>query len=269
MSGLKQNRSGQEQFIKQFLHNYLDNPKDQKTVCHILADVGRYYDADCACIFERNEAHTKITRTCEWVCKKTSDSFGIPKHVASGELGRFFDALEKEGEIFISSPDMANRTAQPVCRQLVSGSTGSLMASAITGNGAMIGFLGIYHPRKNTADRLSLSVVASVCRSEIPKKSTMEQELVTTEKAFLGYMKIIQAMSEIYTSLPQRLFAEKLAKTFPLLSSPLMTGRIWSRKPGPPAQMRLSVSRCSAPGSRKPFTPLSPGKSLNHRKRSC
>ena len=48
----------------------------------------------------------------------------------------------------------------------------------------MIGFLGIYHPRKNTADRLSLSVVASVCRSEIPKKRTMERELVTTEKVF-------------------------------------------------------------------------------------
>ena len=98
MSEMKQNRSGQEQFIKQFLHNYLDNPKDQKTVCHILADVGRYYDADCACIFEWNEAHTKITRTYEWVRKKHLIRSVFPNTSPAENWGASLTLWRKKGK---------------------------------------------------------------------------------------------------------------------------------------------------------------------------
>lgn len=64
MEDMKQIKSCQEQAVKQFLRDYLDKAKDEQTMNHILQDVGRYYDADRAYIFERGKGR-KVHRKRE------------------------------------------------------------------------------------------------------------------------------------------------------------------------------------------------------------
>ena len=55
MNDRERNQSGQEQAVKQFLRDFLDKTKDEQTMNRILQDVGGYYDADRAYIFEMDK----------------------------------------------------------------------------------------------------------------------------------------------------------------------------------------------------------------------
>ena len=52
MNELSQNLLNQEQAIKHFLHDYANKEKGGQTIQNILADAGRYYDAERAYILE-------------------------------------------------------------------------------------------------------------------------------------------------------------------------------------------------------------------------
>ena len=52
--------SRQEQAIKQFLRRFLDTAKGKLSLHDVLADLGAYYDADRAYIFELSE--DRVTR---------------------------------------------------------------------------------------------------------------------------------------------------------------------------------------------------------------
>ena len=58
MNDRERNQSGQEQAVKQFLRDFLDKTKDEQTLNRILQDVGEYYDADRAYIFEMDKDNT-------------------------------------------------------------------------------------------------------------------------------------------------------------------------------------------------------------------
>lgn len=66
MNGLTENTYDQARAIKRFLRDYLDKPKDEQRLQSILADIGGYYDADRAYVFELNAERTHASNTCEW-----------------------------------------------------------------------------------------------------------------------------------------------------------------------------------------------------------
>ena len=74
------------------------------------------------------------------------------------------------------------------------------MAAPIMVNDTVVGFLGVDNPRKNTDDLLLLSVVASTCYSEIATKRMIDSDRKEASRKLVDRMKIIQSMSEIYTS---------------------------------------------------------------------
>lgn len=55
MSDREKRQNSQEQAVKQFLRDYLDKAKDARTLNSMLQDVGAYYDADRAYIFEASQ----------------------------------------------------------------------------------------------------------------------------------------------------------------------------------------------------------------------
>lgn len=63
MNKFTQKISGQEQAIRHFLRDYLNKPIAGQMPHSILADIGRYYDADRSYIFKLNENCTKACRT--------------------------------------------------------------------------------------------------------------------------------------------------------------------------------------------------------------
>ncbi|MGN0968480.1 MAG: response regulator [Oscillospiraceae bacterium] len=200
MNELTEKASGQEQAIKRFLRDYLDKPKNEQTFHSVLADIGSYYDADRAYIFELSTDRAYASNTFEWCRDGVSAEIGNLQEIPVAGLECWFEEFEEEGEFFISSlsedygPD--SKTYQILAPQGIE----SLMAAPMVVNGAVVGFLGVDNPRKNTGDLLLLSVVASTCYSEITTRRMMDSKIEKTSKALLDRTQIIQSMSEIYTS---------------------------------------------------------------------
>ena len=59
-------RGTHEYAVKRFLRDYLGKTKDEKTMNSILENIGEYYEADRAYIFEMNDERTVCNNTYEW-----------------------------------------------------------------------------------------------------------------------------------------------------------------------------------------------------------
>ena len=66
MNGNKQIQTDQEQAVKRFLRDYLDKEKDEQTLNSILQNIGEYYDADRAYIFEMGTDRRVFNNSFEW-----------------------------------------------------------------------------------------------------------------------------------------------------------------------------------------------------------
>ncbi|MGN0996146.1 MAG: GAF domain-containing protein, partial [Candidatus Ventricola sp.] len=201
MKELSQNVSRQERAIRRFLRDFMDKPKDGQAFGGILAKLGRYYDADRAYIFELNADRTHASNTYEWCCEGVSPELDHLQNIPLDGMEHWFETFEEKGEFFITSlsedygPDSA--TYQILEPQGIE----SLMAAPMVAGGAVVGFLGVDNPRRNTGDLLLLCVVASTCYSEIITRRMMDAKLQTTSQALMDRTRIIQSLGEIYTSL--------------------------------------------------------------------
>ena len=72
MDEIMKNRTNEAQAVKQFLRDHLDKEKDDLTMNDILRDIGRYYDADRAYIFEADRDRKTFSNTFEW-CREGVD----------------------------------------------------------------------------------------------------------------------------------------------------------------------------------------------------
>lgn len=66
MNLMEQRQDRREQAVKHFLREYLGKAKDAQTMNCILRDIGRYYDADRAYIFEAHMGRRVFNNTFEW-----------------------------------------------------------------------------------------------------------------------------------------------------------------------------------------------------------
>ncbi|MGN1423782.1 MAG: response regulator [Oscillospiraceae bacterium] len=195
MNSISDNMSNQEQAIRSFLRDYSNKPNDGKTIHDILAEARGYYDADRSYICELNDARTHFSSTYECcrenIPSETENRSSVP--VEGIEL--LLDDLDKKGEFFISLTQGGDPDNSGLCRILKAKGIESLAAAPLIVNGSVAGFLGIDNPRRNADHLLLLSVIASACCSEIVNKRLENLNNALTER-----MKIIQSMSEIYTS---------------------------------------------------------------------
>ena len=202
--GMKKRAEGvsrQEQAIKQFLRKFLDTAKDKLSLHDVLADLGAYYDADRAYIFELSEDRITASNTFEWCRAGVSPEIGNLQEIPLAGMECWFEEFEEEGEFYITSlsgdysPD--SKTHQILAPQGIE----SLMAAPMVVGGVVVGFLGVDNPRRNTDELVLLSVAASTCYSEINNRRLMESRLKETDRALLDRTRIIQSLGEIYTSL--------------------------------------------------------------------
>ncbi len=189
------NISGQEKAIKKFLHNYLDKQKDEQTIYHILAELGDYYNADRSYMIERNTERTVSSR--EWCCKDILAETGKLRDIPVDEWECWVKELREKGDFFISSRPEEYGSGRETSSILEFRAADSLMAAPIMVNGAVVGVLGVDNPRRNTGDLLLLSVAASICCRDLSPARMVDSRM---EKEQIDRVKIIQSLSEIYTS---------------------------------------------------------------------
>lgn len=194
MNELSQNLLNQEQAIKHFLHDYANKEKGGQTIQNILADAGRYYDADRAYILEWNVQKTAVNNTYEWcregVAAKRNALQNIPADMVEG----WFRLVKERGEFFVSAQDEEFVFGSETYQILELRGIDSAGVAPLVVDGEIIGFFGVDNPKCNTAHLLLLSVISSTCCIEIANK-----RLEDSNKALEERMKIIQSLSEIYT----------------------------------------------------------------------
>ena len=200
MSERKQVQTDQEQAVKQFLRDHLDKAKDAQTLNGILRDIGGYYDADRAYIFEAGRNRRVYNNTFEWCRAGVTPEIANLQNIPVDGMECWFEAFEEQGEFYISSLSEDYHPGTKTYEILEPQGVESLMAAPITASGEVVGFLGVDNPRRNTDALLLLSVAASTCYSELATERMMHEKLEQTNRALLDRMKIIQSMSEIYTS---------------------------------------------------------------------
>lgn len=192
--------SDQNTAVKQFLHNYLDKEKNQQTLNDMLMEIGRYYDADRAYIFEINRAKDAFDNTYEWCREGVTSEIDNLQNVSIAGLECWFEAFE-EGEFFITSLSEDYCPGSKTYEILEPQGISSLMAAPIKIDDEVVGFLGVDNPRVNTDALLLLSVAASTCYSEIASERMLHERIEETNKALFDRNKVINSLREIYTSL--------------------------------------------------------------------
>ncbi|MGM9632620.1 MAG: response regulator [Eubacteriales bacterium] len=201
MKDVRKIQTYQEQAVKQFLRDYLDKAKDEQTLNSIMQDIGRYYDADRAYIFEAHMDRRVFNNTFEWCREGVNAEIDNLQNIPVDGMECWFEAFEKQGEFYISSLSDDYHPGSKTYEILEPQGIESLMAAPITVGGEVVGFLGVDNPRKNIDDLLLLSVAASTCYSEIATERMMHEKLAETNKALMDRMQVIQSLGEIYTSL--------------------------------------------------------------------
>ena len=200
MNEKKRDQDCQEQAVKQFLRDYLDKAKDEETLNSILQNIGSYYEADRAYIFEMGKERKVFNNTFEWCRDGVAAEIDNLQNISIDGLDCWFEAFEERGEFYISSLSEDYHPGSKTYDILEPQGVESLMAAPIMVSGEVVGFLGVDNPRRNTEALLLLSVAASTCYSEIATGRMVHEKLSETNKALVDRMRIIQSMSEIYTS---------------------------------------------------------------------
>ena len=95
MNDMKQKQTCQEQAVKQFLRDYLDKAKDEQTLNRILQDIGGYYEADRAYIFEMDRDRKVFNNTYEWCREGVSPEIENLQNISADGLECWFEAFEE------------------------------------------------------------------------------------------------------------------------------------------------------------------------------
>lgn len=195
MNSLTQNTLNQENAIKNFLRDYLNAAKDGQTVNSILSRTCGYYDADRACIAEINHEKTEISITYEFCRDGISPLPDNFRNFSVRDAESCVEMLEEKGEFYI--PSLAEYFAEDsnALKILFPKDVSSIAVAPLVVNGTVVGCLRLDNPRCHCDYLLLLSIIASACCTEIANK-----RLDDTNKTLVERMKIIQSMSEIYTS---------------------------------------------------------------------
>lgn len=193
MNDMKQTQNCQEQAVKQFLRDYLDKAKNEQTMNSILQDIGGYYDAGRAYIFEAHMDRKVFNNTFEWCREGVAAEIDNLQNIPVDGMECWFEAFEKQGEFYISSLSDDYHPGSKTYDILEPQGIESLMAAPITVSGEVVGFLGVDNPRKNTDALLLLSVAASTCYSEIATERMMHEKLAETNQVLVDRMRDVEA----------------------------------------------------------------------------
>lgn len=195
MTDLPQESKNQEAAIRKFLKDYLNKPKEKDAIRIILAETCGYYDGDRAYIFELSRDRKAASNTYEWCREGVEPQKDSLQNISTEGLECWINDLEEKGEFRISSLSEEFSSDSLTYRLLAPQGIESLVVAPLIVDGDIVGCLGVDNPRRRTEHTLLLSVVASACCSEITNK-----RLLDSNRALNDRMKIIESLSEIYTS---------------------------------------------------------------------
>ena len=195
-----QNRMSQDEAIRKFLRVCMDYTKDEGATDSILAYLGEYYGADRSYICVFNGESTETGDVYEWCRHDVASEEDVLCHISSEDIECLIKVFEEKGEFFVRFSDEEKDSDSLIRHFPKMQGVNSFMAAPLIFHDKIVGFLGICNPRRCTEHLLLLTVAASSCYSEIRDRQLKNSNNETSGQIPEDRMKIIQSLSEIYTS---------------------------------------------------------------------
>lgn len=182
MNKLVYEGANQEQCIRRFLHGFLNKTGGLHSLESILLEVGQFFDADRAYIFEFDEARTSISNTYEWCAEGITPEIDNLQELPMSAATMWLDGFKKDGHIFINDLEKEYDHESVLYSILKPQGIHSLMVVPMMVHGEVVGFIGVDNPCTNMDKSLFLSVVAASCYSEIAHNKRILSEKLELEK---------------------------------------------------------------------------------------
>ena len=102
MNKLVHEDASQEQCIRGFLHGFLNKTGGLHSLESILLEVGQFFEADRAYIFEFDEERLFISNTYEWCAAGINPEIDNLQKMPMSAATMWLDGFKKDGHIFIT-----------------------------------------------------------------------------------------------------------------------------------------------------------------------
>lgn len=152
----------------------LEENNDMETAIHKLLEIiAKFYDGDCAYIFEVDTRNQVVRKTYEW-CIGQKDC-NKSQSISETRAEEWLDLLQSRDGVLISKNDQGFENEMQAYEILKLRNVSSMAAAPLTEKGRITGFIGVDCPRNNTQGLLLLKSVASFVLNDIQKRRMMKK----------------------------------------------------------------------------------------------
>lgn len=152
----------------------LEENHDMETAIHKLLEIiAKFYNGDCAYIFEVDTGRRIVRKTYEWCTGRG----GCSESQSISETGaeKWLELLRNKDGVLISESDPDGERQLEGYEILKLRNVSSVAAVPLTEKGKVTGFIGVDHPRNDTQGLLLLKSVASFVLNDIQKRRMMKK----------------------------------------------------------------------------------------------
>ncbi len=153
-----------------------DNVEIDDAINNLLANIGTYYNAERAYIFEFDHANNEINNTYEWCKNSTKAAITELQNLPMEVVSRWVNVFEEKGELCITSLDDEICKDDDEFKILASQGVKSLMAVPLTSiDGEIMGFIGVDDPAKQLKNVSLLSSISLFILNDLSKRRMYEK----------------------------------------------------------------------------------------------
>ena len=150
-------------------------------VNRLLENVGDYYGAERAYIFEYDSSGNLISNTYEWCAEGVEAMIDKLQNVPADAIEGWIKEFKRRGAFFMDALDDENNT--PEGRELLEmQGIDALIAAPIVSGDGIVGFIGVDNPTRAKTHSKVLQSIATVTHSEILKRKENDEEHITLKK---------------------------------------------------------------------------------------
>ena len=143
-------------------------------VQEFLGDIGTYYGAARAYIFEFDFCRQTFSNTYEWCAEGVHSEISGLQNLPMAYIQAWMEKFESDGDFYLSSLHQCY-AKDSVEYEILSGQgIASLMAAPLVKNEEIVGFLGVDDPSENLTDRALLKVTAYFAIEQIEKRKMIK-----------------------------------------------------------------------------------------------
>ncbi|MCI5774748.1 MAG: EAL domain-containing protein [Erysipelotrichaceae bacterium] len=164
----------------------------EDAVNQVLADVGDFYQADRAYLFENDPLNADHwNNTFEWCAENVTSQKDNLQHVAPKYLARWMKEFTNDHSIIILNIDNVKNELYEEWEILTSQNIQRLIAVPIILHGTVIGFVGVDNPRYSIADDTHVRVLASFLLSRIRQNNLQYRYEILLKESDQDILKLL------------------------------------------------------------------------------